>query len=92
MCADPINTINTYGDLGVRELVKEYIGSPVVKRKNKDQETFETSIRVFLDLRQTPALVLGSPSTVSSSTVSYESLRLKYNLLCEKQKEQGITR
>ncbi|KAF9920660.1 hypothetical protein BGZ65_011030, partial [Modicella reniformis] len=70
----------------VRDLVKEYLSSPVVKRKNKDQETFGASIRVFLDLRQTPALMLESPSTVS-----YELLRLKYNKLCEKQKEQETT-
>ncbi|KAG0222810.1 hypothetical protein BGX31_008846, partial [Mortierella sp. GBA43] len=67
----------------VRALVQKYLNSPVVQRKNRNQETFSASMNVFVDLRQTSA-----PAFESRNPVLYESMRSTYNQLCEKQKEQ----
>jgi hypothetical protein len=81
----PINITNNY--LDVRALVQEYLDSPVVQRKNRNQEIFSASINVFMDLRQTP-----TPASESPNPVLYELMRSSYNQLCEKQKEQRSTR
>ncbi|KAF9107457.1 hypothetical protein BGX29_006324 [Mortierella sp. GBA35] len=59
--------------LNLRELVCSYLTDPRVVSKNKQDETFQFSIRVFVNLQQTPKHAGTHPSTPIHST--YNDLR-----------------
>ncbi|KAF9938628.1 hypothetical protein BGZ65_012530 [Modicella reniformis] len=70
------NITTTYA----RSIVKAYCQNPAVMLKNQHQAVFSTSLRVFVDMDE-------SPLPPSESTTDTALLLTRYNNLCERHRE-----
>lgn len=61
-----------------KSIVTAYLGHITVSTKNKMGETFDVSLRVFVDMKQTPI----DPQNASMAGLSFNDLHVRFGDLC----------
>ena len=74
-------------------MIRLYLSNHQVVSKNKQEQTFAISIRVFVDLQQTPVINDGaqlSHSTFDELHQRFENVCARYTFLKEQRRLEGM--
>ncbi|KAF9078924.1 hypothetical protein BGX23_005752, partial [Mortierella sp. AD031] len=74
------SVVKTLQGNGVHDMVSAYLSHPQVISKNKLDETFASSLRVFVDLEQTPIDLDGESSVLPR--VTFADLQERFRNVC----------